>query len=126
MRHDSDRVRRERPERFTRDGAVRVTLSQLALMHGLVDRPGSRTRSCKDWVDASVPYLWLIRHPSYTCFVKCSVRVPHAWVSRTRVGRSLECQLTDRGRAILERDIPAHVHGYGPYRGLRSVLRPNR
>jgi hypothetical protein len=48
-------------------------------------------------------------------------RVPRTWVTRTRVGRCIQCQLTDRGRDIVERRIPSHIYGHGPYWGLRYL-----
>ena len=50
-------------------------------------------------------------------------RLPRAWVTRTRCGRRVECALTDRGRAIVNCEIPARITGEGPYVGLRG--RPN-
>src|SRR5436190_24339342 len=117
----SRRPRWQRRERYTRDGAVLITPAQLALLQGLVDRPNYRAHSCRDWVDASVPYLWRFQNPYYSCFVKCAARVPRAWVERTPSRGWIQCSLTDRGRDILELRVRAHLQGIGPYRGLRNV-----
>jgi hypothetical protein len=75
----------------------------------------------RDWVDASVPYLWRFQQPNYWGFVKCAARVPSAWVSRRPSRGWIRCQLTDRGRDILERRLKSHILGVGPYRGMRLL-----
>lgn len=109
-------------ERFTRDGAVILTLPQLALLQALLDRPACRARSRTDWAEASKPYVTLFRAYHWDGMMLHAYRIPRAWVERTRVGRCIQCQLTDRGRDIIERRIPSHIYGHGPYWGLRHLV----
>jgi hypothetical protein len=51
------------------------------------------------------------------------LRLPSTWVERHRVGRRVECALTDRGRGIVNCEFPARITGQGAYIGLRG--RPN-
>jgi hypothetical protein len=113
-------------ERFTRDGAVILTIPQVALLHALLDRPECRARSRTDWAEASKPYLTLFRRYDWDGMMLHAYRIPRAWVTRTRVGRCIQCQLTPRGRDILERRIPSHIYGYGPYWGLRRLVERSR
>jgi hypothetical protein len=41
-----------------------------------------------------------------------------AWVEKGRSGRRNTWVLTQRGRAIVERSVPAHLRGEGSYEGL--------
>jgi hypothetical protein len=109
-------------ERFTVNGAVILTIPQLALLQSLMDRPGCRARSRTDWAEASKPYVTLFRAYNWDAMMLQAYRIPREWVSRARVGSRIECQLTDRGRDILERRVPAHIYGYGPYWGLRLLV----
>jgi len=109
-------------ERFTRDGAVVLTVAQLALLQALMDRPECRSRSRTDWAEASKPYVTLFQRYDWDAMMLRAYRIPRAWVTRTRVGRCIQCQLTTRGRDILERRVPTHIHGHGPYWGLRHLV----
>jgi hypothetical protein len=113
---------REGRERFTRNGAVILTIPQLALLHGLMDRPEGRAKSRSDWAESSKPYVRLFRRYSFDIMMQRNYFVPRAWVTRTRVGASIQCQLTQRGRDIIERRVPAHIYGYGVYWGLRLLV----
>lgn len=46
-----------------------------------------------------------------------------AWVTRRPSKSRISWSLTARGRAIVERDVPAHIRGVGPYHGLRALRR---
>ena len=47
------------------------------------------------------------------------IRTIHGgWVRCVKVGQFNVSELTERGRAILEGDVPVSVRGYGPYREL--------
>ena len=110
-------------ERANKQGLVIVTIGQLALLHGLLDRPEGRAVSYRDWAHASLPYL--SRMKSYARLrglLACIHRLPHTLVTRTRKGSRVECQLTLRGRALLNLELPAYVWAHGPYRGLRRLL----
>jgi hypothetical protein len=87
-----------------------------------MDRPEFRARSRKDWAKASKPYVTLFRSYNWDGMMQRNCRIPHSWVARTRAGASIQCQLTDRGRDILERRIRSHIYGYGLYLGLRHLV----
>jgi hypothetical protein len=109
-------------ERANRQGLVIVTISQLALLHGLLDRPEGRAVSYRDWACASLPYLRRLKtYASVGCALQCMHRLPHTLVTRTRKGTRVECQLTLRGRALLNLELPAYVWAHGPYSGLRRL-----
>ena len=45
-------------------------------------------------------------------------RIRHdGWVTRSKEYRFIVTALTERGRAILEEEVPARIRRFGPYRG---------
>jgi hypothetical protein len=109
-------------ELTTAGGAVIIGPNQLALLLGLVDRPGYQAESSQDMLNAAMPYMWLFRSASHHALKKSLRRLNSAWVSRRREGRRTVWQLTERGIGIVERTVPAHLMGHGAYQGV-AVLR---
>jgi hypothetical protein len=111
-------------ERLCKDGRILVSPNHIALLNGLLDRPKGVARSYTDLARAALPHLARYRSdPRPNALLGAMHRLPSTWVERHRVGRRVECALTDRGRAIVNCDVPARVTGEGPYTGLRA--RPN-
>jgi hypothetical protein len=107
-----------RPEPLNASGSVLLGYNQLCLLHGLYDRPQGRAESSADLVRAATPYVRLFRDPNWSCIEKATLSLHPAWVERGRNGRCNTWVLTPRGRAIVERSVPACVRGMGPYDGL--------
>ena len=99
-------------ERLTKSGAVLLGRNQLTLLQALLDRPDATASSVEDWLAAATPYL----EGGYWALRKSVRRMNPAWIERRRVGRCITAKLLPRGHAILSREVPAHVHGVGPYR----------
>ena len=107
-----------RPEPLNASGSVLLGYNQLCLLHGLYDRPQGRAESSADLVRAATPYVRLFRDPNWSCIEKATLSLHPAWVEKGRSGRCTTWVLTPRGRAIVERSVPAHLRGMGPYEGL--------
>jgi hypothetical protein len=118
-------VRSVRPgvERYARTGEVLVTLHQLALLQGLLDRPDGVAPSAGDWTRAALPHARRLGRASVGALAKAAARVPEAWVERVRAGRRIEARLTERGRAIVSAAVPVRVVGVGAYRGWAALVR---
>lgn len=109
-------------ERVSATGAVIVSVNQLALLHGLLDRPNCCALSRTDFVRAAIPYAGIFRaEPSRSSLRKELDGLPEAWVSCLRAGRKRTWMLMPRGRAIAEHAVATHVAGHGPYTGLASL-----
>ena len=107
-------------ERFAWDGSLVITRRQIALLHGLLDRPDACVGSYADWVRAARPYL-TNRSPGALMGVSLGAyKVPYAWAARLEDGARPRIVLTARGRDILERRIQCRVRGFGVYRGLAA------
>jgi hypothetical protein len=109
-----------RPEPLNASGSVLLGYNQLCLLHGLYDRPQGRAESSADLVRAATPYVRLFRDPNWSCIEKATLSLHPAWVEKGRSGRCNTWVLTPRGRAIVERSVPACVRGMGPYEGLAA------
>ena len=111
-------------ERLTGDGAVQINRRQLALLHGLLDRPNCSVNSYSQWVRAALPYL-ANRSPGAVMSMSLGpvYQLPTTWVSRTRTSAGVAVQLLPRGRDILELKVLSHIRGHGVYRGLRNLRR---
>jgi hypothetical protein len=107
-----------RPEPVSASGSVLLGYNQLCLLHGLYDRPEGRAESSADLVRAATPYIRLFRDPRWSCIEKATLSLHPAWVAKGRSGRRNTWVLTPRGRAIVERSVPAWLRGMGPYEGL--------
>jgi hypothetical protein len=106
-------------------GEVKITLARLILLQALLDHPKATAPSLKAWYRSaralSVGYTG--RGTLSTVFV-VSQKIEPCWVVRKRVGRCITVRLTNRGLAILRREVPARVVGHGPYVSLRE-FRPS-
>ena len=103
-------------ERFLRNGSLLLTHNQLALLQGLLDRPGGVAFSTRDFARAALPYVWRYREePNAHSLWHAARRLPVHWVSSAHYGNRIVWTLTARGRAIVEHRIPSHVRGVGPY-----------
>ena len=109
-----------RAERTTKAGAVLLSANHLTFLHGLLDRPNGLARSYRDLLTASMPYaLALGYRPRYIAYSLQTINF--RLIDRRSVGNRVECQLTDRGRAILNGSVLAHVIGLGEYKGFRAL-----
>ena len=110
------------PERLSADGVVWITLTQLAFLNALLDRPDSTARSYRDWYRAALPYVRSRSHPRLLGLtLRGDYAVPAKWVKRTKVGSRVEIRLTARGHEILDRKVVCRIWGLGVYRGLRAL-----
>ena len=109
-------------ETLTARGEILLSHNHIALLHGLYDRPDGRVNSRAEWVRAALPFVERMK-ASWDAFgLRGSmIRINPAWVAQKLKGRRVTATLTPRGRAIVERRIPAHVRGRGAYNGLDSV-----
>lgn len=111
-----------RPEPTTVAGEILVSHNHIALLHGLYDRPGGTVPSHAEWVRASLPHVARFRrYPSKACLSLATRTVHPRWVTRVRRGRRIEVALTQRGRAIIERRLPARIRGWGTYEGMKTI-----
>jgi hypothetical protein len=114
--HESNR---QRPEPFGKGGCVLLGTTQLALLHGLYDRPNARAESAADWARAALPYSGIFRDDRcLSVLLSSAPRIHPAWVSREHGKHRICWSLTERGRGIVERTVPAWIRGCGPYYGL--------
>jgi hypothetical protein len=108
-----------RAEPVTRTGEVLLSHNHIALLHGLYDRPSGLAQSSRDFIHAALPYVELFRPGASAGVIHKSLRSLHpAWVTRERVGRCVTWKITAKGRAILERSVPARIKSHGLYQGL--------
>jgi hypothetical protein len=106
----------------TAAGESLLSHNHLVLMQTLLDRPRGRVASCNEWLNAAWPLARSVFSVKTAWSLRRGVRTLHpAWVRRTTEGNRITATLTPRGRAILARELPARVRGYGPYRGLATL-----
>lgn len=116
-----------RPEPTTAAGEILVSHNHIALLHGLYDRPDGIAPSYAEWVRAGIPHVARFRqYPSVSCLRLATGTVHYLWVKRSRSGRSVQVALTERGRAIVERTLPARIRGWGPYEGIKTITWKDR
>ena len=107
------------PEPLNGNGEIVIGRSQLAMLHALLDRPGGRVHSHRDWVRAAYPYIGTAHWPSVEGRAMRAIHTLHPrWVTTVKCGSRKVTELTDRGYAILNLTVPVHVRGFGRYRGL--------
>lgn len=105
-----------------RDGSPLLSANHVILLNVLPDLPDNRAPSHNAWLVAAFAYARIAGYTPNEWGLRKSVRTCRPeWVTRTRNGRAISVARTERGRAILERTIPAHVRGIGTYRGLRAL-----
>jgi hypothetical protein len=114
--------RSRRPEPLNATGAVLLGYNQLALLHGLYDRPEGRATSTADLARAAIPYVRVFRAPDLACLEKAALSLHPAWVERVRDGYRNTWTLTPRGRAIIERSVPVYLRSRGTYEGFAEYL----
>ena len=119
-----------RPEQVTKAGEVLVSANHIALLHGLCDRPNGEAESTADLVRAALPYIAFFRHLPSTWTLRAATHTLHpAWATCQRVGGRIAWRISNRGREIVERKVPARIRGVGPYLGLaqlREKTKPER
>ena len=101
-------------ELYYRDGAVLIWPLQLAILQGLLDRPGGASISRDDCTRAALPHAARARGgtPSWWVVYYAIPRLVHrGWVSRRREGRCIRFALTPRGRAIVNGEVVVRVRG---------------
>lgn len=104
------------------EGEVLLSHNHIALLHGLYDRPGGRVEYRAEWVRATVPYInRMHRGWSAWCLRGSMIRMHPQLVTQVREGRRVAATITDTGRGIVERKVPARITGRGSYFGLHSV-----
>lgn len=109
-------------ELLTRRDEVILSPNQICLLLGLFDRPKFTASSTKDLTRAALPYVRLMAGvPGVARLEHASRRLNMAWLTCDRVGRCNVWRLTPRGIAIVEQIVPAHIAGYGPYRGMAAI-----
>jgi hypothetical protein len=117
MKDRAPKTRIARPERLARDGAVLLSHNHIALLQGLLDRPGARAESKRDLIAAAQPYVvrYRYRAPSWWTMRLATYTLNPLWVDWQREGSRLVYALLPRGRAILEGDVRARILGIGMY-----------
>ena len=107
-------IRQYPAERYYRDGSVMAWPLHLAVLQGLLDRPGGVAPSRNDCVRAAMPYARLYRKPEPTWHTVCYAVprvVERGWVARRREGRQVRFTLTPRGRQILDGTAVPRLQG---------------
>jgi len=107
-------------EPMTKSGEILLTLNQLLLLHGLYDRPDCIATSMTDWFRSGVPYA-MQTNTSLRSLSRGIQSIHRSWVVRQKMRSRVVCGLTERGRAIVERQVPVRIRGVGPYVGLRAL-----
>lgn len=111
-------------EWVTANGEVLLSHNHIALLHGLYDRPNGQVTSRAEWVRAAAPFIERMKGNWDVWGLRGAMLTVHSrWAAQERRGRFITATLTDRGRAIVEREVPAWIRGRGLYQGLQSVDR---
>jgi hypothetical protein len=82
----------------------------------LFDRPGGRALSKRDLIAAAHPYVRRYRcyMPSWWTLYRATYSLHPSWVHWKRNGNRIVFTLLPCGRAILDRQVRAHILGVGP------------
>jgi hypothetical protein len=100
-------------------GEILLSHNHIALLHGLYDRPNGTAPSTADLARAALPYVRVFReYPTTWLLEMAAYSLRPAWVTRQRPRHRHVWTITERGVAILERTVPAHIRGFGRYHGL--------
>lgn len=107
------------PEPINGNGEIVLGVSQLTMLHGLLDRSGGTAQSHRAWIRAAYPYMGVASWPTVQGRAMRAIRTLHPrWVTTIRIGSRKVTQLADRGYAILDLKVPVHIRGFGRYNGL--------
>lgn len=101
----------------TAAGEVLLSHNHIALLNGLYDRPRGRALSKVDLIRATLPYRDIFR-ASAGGLQRGAQTMHPGWVTARYEGAHRTWTLTKRGKAIVERTIPARIRGDGPYLGV--------
>lgn len=106
------------PERYHDSGRLALSRYHVALMQGLLDRPGGAALGVRDFILAAWPYGQRICPPGQALFTTLRVFIPAlptSWVSRRKVGRHTRYELQPRGRAVLAGEVEANLTRWKRY-----------
>lgn len=110
-----------RPDPVTSAGEILVSYTHVAILQGLLDRPGGVCLSYADVVRAAWPYIARFRrYPNRSCLRAAIATLHPTWMHRQPHGGRVACQLSARGSARVERQVAARIKGFGPYVGLQA------
>ena len=112
--------------RKRRGGEVLLTLNQIVLLQALRDFPDAWAPSASTWVRRAALYGRRAGAGSVSTLLKSARRVPEVLVARARMGPYLAATLGPLGMAVLDRVVPAWIHGRGPYEGFRALASRGR
>ena len=117
----SDPLFSREPEPVSGTGEILLSFNHIALLQALLDRPDAMAQSQRDWARAAVPYIRINNARIATRrAIRAMQSIHPRWVRSVRCGTRIVSQLTDRGREILELQVPVRVRGHGRYRGIRQ------
>ncbi len=103
-------------------GEVLLSHNHIALLNGLYDRPSGRASSTADFIDAALAYREIFG-VSGSGLQRGAQTMHPGWVKDQYVGSRRNWTLTKRGKAIVERTVPARIRGDGPYLGVAEHRR---
>jgi len=106
------------PERYHDSGRLALSRYHVALMQGLLDRPGAAALGVRDLVLAAWPYGQRIYPPGKGLFTALRAYIhslPTSWVSRRKEGRHTRYELQPRGRAVLAGEVDANLTRWKRY-----------
>ena len=108
-------LRNDYGEQVTKKGELLLTYLQLRLLSIIMDVPDNYFRSVSAWIlqGKALP-------PGYTCIRQSINSIPSSIVAQRHVENRYSCQLTERGKNILENDVPIRVRGIGSFSGFKS------
>ena len=100
------------------DGSLKLSRNHLALLQGLLDRPGATASSRRDLVASARPHIRRYRGdmPSDRILDKAVDTLHPWWIEKRRAGRSMTYQLSQRGRDIVEGRVEARISGRARYK----------
>ena len=109
---------------MTRIGELLLSRNEIALLHGLYDRPDCTAAIRTDWVLAARPYRDAIGGSwTLSSLRKATGNVHSAWIMTTDNRKRTQYTLSARGCAIIEREVPVSIRGYGRYYGMHPFRR---
>jgi hypothetical protein len=108
-------LRNDYGEQVTKKGELLLTYLQLRLLSIIKDVPDNYFRSVNAWIlqAEALP-------PGVTCIRQSIDSIPRSIVEQRDVENRYSCHLTERGKNILENDVPIRVRGIGSFSGYKS------